>query len=404
MLKIDDDIESVTTLGYYDLVNPRTGKPTAKLKARKVWNMIIDYAWRTGDPGVVFIDRINEKNPTAHTGLIESTNPCAEALLHPYESCNLGSINLSRMVKEIRSKNEIDWEKLRKAVRTSVHFLDNVIDANKYPLPETEKATKANRRIGLGVMGLADLFILLGIKYDSREALKIAEEIMQFIEEEGHKISQEIGRKRGSFPNFPGSLWENRGYKHMRNATVTTIAPTGSISIIAGCSSGIEPLFSVSFVRNVLGGKQLLEVNPHFERIAKERGFYSAALMEKIAHVGNIQKIKEIPADVRKIFVTAFDISSEWHVRIQAAVQKYNDNSVSKTINFSQNAKSSDVKKAYELAWKLGCKGITVYRYGSKSEQVLYITAQAAKEKDKPYVEAHAEYSGGCPTATCPMP
>ena len=388
-------MEAVEKNKSYELINPRTGKPTEKLNARKVWNMIIDYAWRTGDPGVVFIDRINELNPTSHTGLIESTNPCGEVPLHPYESCNLGSINISRMVKETRGKNEIDWEKLRKTVRIAVHFLDNIVDANKYPIPEIEKATKANRRIGLGVMGLADLFVLLGIKYDSKEGLKTSEELMRFIEEEGHKASQELGRKRGNFPNFPESLWEKKGYKHMRNATITAIAPTGTISIIAGCSSGIEPLFAVSFVRNVLAGKQLLEVNPHFERISKERGFYSAELMEKIARVGSIQKLKEIPADVRKVFTIAFDISPEWHVKMQAAFQKLTDNATSKTINFAHNAKVSDVKKAYELAWKLGCKGITIYRYGSKSEQVLYVT------KDRPYLEVQPEFAGGCPTNVC---
>ena len=322
---------------------------------------------------------------------------CGEQPLLPYESCNLGSINLSRMVED----GKIDWEKLGETVRSAVHFLDNVIDANNYPLKEIEAITRANRKIGLGVMGFADMLIKLGIRYDSEEALELAEKLMEFIDEEAHKKSMEMAEKRGSFPNFENSIWKDK-YNAMRNATVTTIAPTGSISIIAGCSSGIEPIFAISFIRNVLGGTRLFETNPLFEMMAKERGFYSAKLLEKIAKTGSVQKIDEVPEDVKKVFVTALDIKPEWHVRMQAAFQKYTDNAVSKTVNMPTDATVEDIKRVYELAWKLKCKGITVFRYGSKPEQVLYIGEVKAKEAK--FVTAESEYAGGCPTKTCPFP
>ncbi len=402
----DKFMEAVRKDESYDLINPRTKQPVKKARARDVWDLIITYAWKTGDPGVIFIDEINRRNPTSHVGEIESTNPCGEVPLHPYESCNLGSINLSKMLKEVGGMHELDWDKLRKAVHSAVHFLDNIIDANKYPVIEIEKATKANRRIGLGVMGFADLLCNMGIKYDSEEALKLAEKLMDFIESEGHKASQELGKKRGSFPNFKGSMWDKKKYKHMRNATVTTIAPTGTISIIAGCSSGIEPLFAVSFVRNVLEGTRLMEVNPVFEKIAKEQGFYSTELMHMIAKSGSVAGIKEVPEELRKVFVTALDIEPEWHVRMQAVFQKYTDNAVSKTINFREDAAVEEVRRAYELAYKLKCKGITIYRYGSKPEQVLYIgeiERKKASEKGA-YTTAEAEFAGGCPTTLCPSP
>jgi ribonucleoside-diphosphate reductase alpha chain len=322
---------------------------------------------------------------------------CGEQPLLPYESCNLGSINLLRMVEN----GKINWEKLRETVRNAVHFLDNIIDANNYPLKEIEAITRANRKIGLGVMGFADMLIKLGIRYDSEEALQLAENLMKFIEEEAHKKSVEIGEERGSFPNFEKSIWKDK-YSAMRNATVTTIAPTGSISIIAGCSSGIEPIFAISFIRNVLGGTRLFETNPLFEAIAKERGFYSAELLERIAKTGSAQKIEAVPEDVKKIFVTALDIQPEWHVRMQAAFQKYTDNAVSKTVNLPNEAMVEDVRKVYELAWKLKCKGVTVFRYGSKPEQVLYIGE--IKTKETKFVAAESEYAGGCPTKTCPFP
>jgi len=322
---------------------------------------------------------------------------CGEQPLLPYESCNLGSINLSRIVEE----GKINWEKLRETVRNAVHFLDNIIDANNYPLKEIEAITRANRKIGLGVMGFADMLIKLGIPYNSEEALQLAENLMKFIEEEAHKKSVEIGEERGSFPNFEKSIWKDK-YSAMRNATVTTIAPTGSISIIAGCSSGIEPIFAISFIRNVLGGTRLFETNPLFEIMAKKGGFYSAELLEGIAKTGSAQKIEAIPEDVKKIFVTALDIQPEWHVRMQAAFQKYTDNAVSKTVNLPNEAMVEDVRKVYELAWKLKCKGVTVFRYGSKPEQVLYIGE--IKTKETKFVVAESEYAGGCPTKTCPFP
>ena len=378
----------------YELINPRTGKPERKLRAREVFDLIVNMAWRAGDPGLVFLDEINRHNPTPELGRIDGTNPCGEVPLLPYESCNLGSINLAKMIKD----GEIDREKLRETVRTAVHFLDNVIDVNKYPIPEIEKSTKMTRKIGLGVMGFAEMLLELGIPYNSEGALAKAEEVMKFISEEGRKMSVELAEQRGSFPEFNGSIWEKRGYKKMRNATVTTIAPTGTISIIAGTTSGIEPLFAIAYIRNVMSGVQLLEVNPTFERIAEERGLYNRELMVKLSKLGSISKLGEIPADIRRVFVTAFDVASEWHVRMQATFQKYVDNAVSKTVNLPHHATPDDVRKVYLLAYKLGCKGITVYRYGSKAEQVLQIAPPSAiSPPEEKYVQAGPEYSGGRP-------
>lgn len=296
---------------------------------------------------------------------------------------------------------EVNWEKLRETVRSAVHFLDNVIDANKFPLKEIEKMTKANRKIGLGVMGFADMLIQLGIPYNSEDALALAEKTMKLVTEEAREKSVKLGEERGSFPNFDKSIWRDKHHA-MRNATVTTIAPTGSISIIAGCSSGIEPLFAISFIRNVLGGTRLFEINPLFEMTVKERGLYSAKLLEEIARTGSVQEIEGVPEDIKRIFVTALDIQPEWHVKMQAAFQKYTDNAVSKTVNLPFEASIENVRKIFELAWKLKCKGITVFRYGSKPEQVLY-TGEIKTEKRK-FVAAESEYAGGCPTKTCPFP
>jgi ribonucleoside-diphosphate reductase alpha chain len=393
----DEFMKAVEEDGEYWLINPRNKEKTGRLKAKDVWNLMIKSAWASGDPGVVFIDEINRHNPTPGVGKIESTNPCGEQPLLPYESCNLGSINLSKMVEN----GKINWEKLKATVREAVHFLDNVIDANKYPLKETDAITRGNRKIGLGVMGFADMLIKLEIRYDSEEALALAERLMKFIEEEGHKKSIEIGEDRGSFPNFDKSIYKDK-YKAMRNSTVTTIAPTGTISIIAGCSSGIEPIFAISFIRNVLSGTRLFETNPLFEITAKERGFYGADLLENIAKTGSVQKIDGVPEDVKRLFVTALDIAPEWHVRMQAAFQKYTDNAVSKTVNLPSEASVEDVRKVYDLAWKLKCKGVTVFRYGSKPEQVLYIGE--IQTKGGKFVSAESEYAGGCPTKTCPFP
>ncbi|MEM2341770.1 MAG: vitamin B12-dependent ribonucleotide reductase [Candidatus Bathyarchaeia archaeon] len=397
----DEFMDAVEKDEYYSLVNPRNGAVVKRLKARAIFDLIATAAWKTGDPGLIFLDEINRRNPTPHVGVIESTNPCGEVPLLPYESCNLGSINLSKMVKD----GEIDWDKIRRTVRTAVHFLDNVIDANKYPIPHIEKATKANRKIGLGVMGFAEMLIKLGIPYDSEEAIATAEKVMSFISEEARKKSVELGEERGSFPNFPGSIWDKMGYKAMRNATVTSIAPTGTISIIAGTSSGIEPLFAVAFVRNVMG-TQLFEVNSVFEQIAKERGFYSTELISKIAKTGSVQGLSEVPPDVKRIFVTALEIAPEWHVRMQAAFQKYTDNAVSKTVNLPHEATIDDVRRIFMMTWKLKCKGITVYRYGSKAEQVLVVggvqaSSSSAATAPPPYVQVSSEFAGECPTGVC---
>ncbi len=393
----DDFMKAFEEDGEYWLINPRNKKRVKRLKARDVWNLMTKSAWASGDPGVIFIDEINRHNSTPEIGRLESTNPCGEQPLLPYESCNLGSINLSKMIED----GKINWEKIRETVRNAVHFLDNVIDANKYPLKEIETMTKANRKIGLGVMGFADMLIKLGVPYDSEKALQLAEKLMKFIQEEARKKSVEIGEERGSFPNFEKSIYKDK-YSAMRNATVTTVAPTGSISIIAGCSSGIEPIFAISFIRNVLGGKRLFETNPLFEEIAKKRGFYSAKLLEEIAKTGSIQKTDGVPENIKRLFVTALDIQPEWHVKMQAAFQKYTDNAVSKTVNLPNEATIEDIRKVYDLAWRLKCKGVTVFRYGSKPEQVLYIGE--IKTKERQFVTAESEYAGGCPSKTCPFP
>jgi ribonucleoside-diphosphate reductase alpha chain len=393
----DEFLKALDADGTYWLVNPRNKEKVKEIRASEVWHLMVHSAWASGDPGMVFIDEINRHNPTPQVGRIESTNPCGEQPLLPYESCNLGSINLSKMVQN----GVLNWEKLREIVRNAVHFLDNVVDANVYPIKEIDDVTRANRKIGLGVMGFADMLIMLGIPYDSEEALKLGEQVMAFIEEKGHEMDAEIAAKRGSFPNFRGSIYDGK-YVAFRNATVTTVAPTGTISIIAGCSSGIEPLFAISFMRNVLNGARLFETNPLFEETAKQRGFYSAELLEEIARTGSVQKIKGAPDDVKRLFVTALDIASVWHVRMQAAFQKSTDNAVSKTVNMPNEAKDDAVREVYELAWKLGCKGVTVFRYGSKPEQVLYIGQ--IKTKDGSFVSAQSEYAGGCPTQNCPFP
>jgi ribonucleoside-diphosphate reductase alpha chain len=393
----DDFMATLEENGEHWLVNPRNKEKVRKIKAKEVWDLMIKSAWMSGDPGIIFIDEINRHNATPEVGRMEATNPCGEQPLLPYESCNLGSINLSRIVEG----GKIDWEKLGDNVRNAVHFLDNIVDANRYPLKEIEAITKANRKIGLGIMGFADMLIKLGIRYDSEEALQLAEKLMKFMQEESHKKSMEIGEERGSFPNFQKSVWKDK-YSAMRNATVTTIAPTGSISIIAGCSSGIEPMFAISFIRNVLNGTRLFETNPLFEIMAKERGVYSAQLLEKIAATGSVQKIEKVQEEVKRLFVTALDIKPEWHVRMQAAFQKYTDNAVSKTVNMPTEATIEDVRNVYDLAWKLKCKGVTVFRYGSKPEQVLYIGE--IKTKETTFVTAESDYAGGCPTKTCPFP
>jgi len=361
----------------YELINPRDGQVAGTLNARKVFNRIIAQAWENGEPGIVFLDRLNRDNPTPHVGKIESTNPCGEQPLLPYESCNLGSINLSRMVKD----GSVNWERLKKVVQLSVHFLDNVVEVNKYPLPQIAEMTLANRKIGLGVMGWADMLILLGVPYNSEEAIELAGKVMGFINQEGHASSQALAKTRGAFPNFKGSIYDKRGEPPIRNATVTTIAPTGTISIIANASSGVEPLFAVSYVRQVMDNDILVEVHPYFEAVARQRGFYSPELMQRIAEQGTLHDIEEVPEDLRNLFVTAHDISPEVHIRMQSAFQKYTDNAVSKTVNFANEATLQDVTRVYELAYKLDCKGVTIYRDGSRDQQVL---SKGKKEEQAP--------------------
>jgi len=378
----EEFMEAVARGSTYPLRNPRTKEIIRFLSAGEVLDKIVYYAWKNGDPGIIFIDRINRDNPTPELGEIESTNPCGEQPLLPYESCNLGSINLANMVKD----EAIDWERLGQTTEEAVHFLDNVIDMNRYTLPQIEAMTKANRKIGLGVMGFADLLLQLGIPYNDGEALKVGEQVMAFIHERGRIASRELALKRGSFPNFDRSILKDR-WDAMRNATVTTIAPTGTISIIAGVSSGIEPVFALAFKRHVLDGKELVEVNPLFGAIAREEGFYSEALLAKIAETGHIEDGAKIPERIRRLFVTAHDISPEDHIRMQAAFQKHTDNAVSKTVNFPHDATMEDVAKVYQLAYELGCKGVTIYRDRSRQQQVLYKGVLSSTEEKLEFKE-----------------
>lgn len=393
----DEYMDAVGKNQDVNLINPRTGTVEQTVSAKNLFDLICFQSWKSGDPGLVFIDEINRHNPTPEIGIIETTNPCGETPLLPYESCNLGSINLSKIV--LSDKSDVDWEQLRKIVRIGTHFLDNIIDMNEFPIPEIEKETKANRKIGLGVMGFAELLIKLSIRYDSEQALRKANQIMKFISEESRKMSEELGKIKGSFPNFKQSIWVD-SYETMRNATVTTIAPTGSISVIAGCSSGIEPLFGVAFIRNILQGTKLFEVNDLFEKELQDRKIYSTDLIKKISQKGSIQDIEEIPESLKNIFLTAFDIKPEDHVKMQAAFQQYTDNAVSKTVNLPSDASIDEVRDIYFKAFKLKCKGITIYRYGTKKNQVLSSTKDIEDDK---YVNFSSTYSGGCPTGVCEM-
>ena len=380
MTAVEDDED-------YNLYNPRTKEVTGRLHAREVFDKIVTQAWKNGEPGIVFIDRMNETNPTPEIGMIESTNPCGEQPLLPYEACNLGSINLSHFVKN----DKIEWKKLEQTVKSAVHFLDNVIDMNNYPIPKIGETTRSNRKIGLGVMGWADMLFQLKIPYNSPDAVLLAEKVMSFIEEKSHKASEEIALKRGAFPNFKQSIYKDGN--PIRNATTTTIAPTGTIGLIANASGGVEPMFALVYKRaNCLDKAEMFIINPYFEKAIKDAGIYSEELMTKIAQEGTIKHIKEIPEKIRRVFVTAHDILPEDHIRMQAAFQKFVDNAVSKTVNFTHNATKEDVSKAYMLSYKLGCKGVTVYRDGSREDQVL-ISANTNKDKkeEKQISAAEAE-------------
>ena len=367
----DQFMEALKKDGEYELINPHTKEVAGKLKASEVFRRIVELSWKNGEPGVIFLDKINADNPTPHLGPIESTNPCGEQPLLPYESCNLGSINLAHMVQKQEGKSEINYSKLGNIVRSAVRFLDNVIEINNYPLPQIEKMTKGNRKIGLGVMGFADMLIQLGIPYNSHAAANIAEQVMKFIQEEARKVSAFLAQERGVFPAFKGSIYDQEGKLKVRNATVTTIAPTGTISMIAECSSGIEPIFAIVYEKNVLDGQHFLEVHPEFKRVAEEEGFYSEELMKMVANSGSLHKIYGIPKRIRDVFVTAHDIEPRWHVTLQAAFQKYTDNAVSKTVNFKTDATVADIEEVFLFAYDLGCKGITVYRDGSRKNQVI---------------------------------
>jgi ribonucleoside-diphosphate reductase alpha chain len=376
-------MEAVKHKTTYSLVDPRENKKVGELDASEVYQALVAQAWDNGDPGIIFLDKINKDNPTPEIGEIESTNPCGEQPLLPYEACNLGSINLAKFVAEKNGKPAIDYESLKVLIALAVRFLDDTIDVSKYPLREITEMVKGNRKIGLGVMGFADMLYQLEVPYNSERALAVAEEVMQFIQQESHEASKQLAAERGVFKNFNKSVHNGQQNNTYRNATTTTIAPTGTLSIIAGCSSGIEPLFALSFVRNVMDNDELLEVNPYFEKIARDRGFYSRDLMDTIARKGSIADLEEIPEDVRKIFVTAHDVSPDWHVRMQAAFQKYTDNAVSKTVNLPHDSTRDDVLRVYDLAFELGCKGITIYRDGSKENQVLAFTDTAKQTIDK---------------------
>ncbi len=380
----EEFMEAVKADADFDLINPRTKEKQRTIKAKALFDKIVDLAWKTGDPGIVFIDRINEYNPTPHLGKIESTNPCGEQPLLPYESCNLGSINLSRMVKVTAGLPEIDYDKLVDTIKLAVRFLDNVIDVNRFPLEEIANMTRTTRKIGLGIMGFADMLIQLGIPYNSEEAISTAEEIMRFVNEEAMKASAALAETRGVFPAFEGSIYDRPGELRVRNASCTTIAPTGTLSIIAGCSSGIEPVFALSYIHNILDGANMLEVNPFFEKDAREQGFYSEELMKKLAAGTRLHTFNEVPDDIKELYVTAHDITPEFHVKMQAAFQKSTHNAVSKTVNFPETATREDIARVYMLAHEENLKGITIYR--DKSREYQPLSTVPVEKKEEPAV------------------
>lgn len=363
----DQFMHAVKNNKSYDLINPRTGKPVRRKNAREIFQLICKESWKTADPGVIFLDTINKHNPTPKLGEIESTNPCGEVPLLPYEACNLGSINLANFLKDAK----IDYLRLKETIWKAVHFLDNVIDMSAYPYPEITKMAHDNRKIGLGIMGFADMLLQLGIGYTSEEALKIGEEVMQFINQEAKKASAGLAKIRGVFPNFKGSVYDTgREEDRMRNATRTSVAPTGTISIIAGCSSGIEPLFAIAFSHTIVETKKITEINKYFLAEAKKQNL-PKKIVDEVIRKGSLEAVKNIPPDMKNLFITAHQVPAEYHVRMQAVFQKHTDNAVSKTVNLPEKATPKDIEKIYRLAYDLGCKGISIYRYGSKEKQVL---------------------------------
>lgn len=359
----------------YALIAPHNGKTVQTLKAREVFNLLVRKAWESGDPGIVFLDRINRDNPTPELGEIESTNPCGEQPLLPFEACNLGSLNLGRFVLPGETANGgadlVDWERLRETVHLCVRFLDNVIDASRYPLQRITEMVAKTRKIGLGVMGWADMLYQLRLPYDSRRAVELAEKVMEFIRAEARSASKQLATERGPFPAYDNSLFGKQNLGPYRNATTTTVAPTGTLSIIAGCSSGVEPLFALSFTRNVMDNDTLTEANPYFEQALRDTGAYSEQLMREVARTGTIRDMDHLPEELRRVFVTAMDMEPLWHLNMQAAFQKYTDNAVSKTVNLPNEATQDHIRDIYWKAYELGCKGVTVYRSGCKSVQVL---------------------------------
>jgi ribonucleoside-diphosphate reductase alpha chain len=376
-------MKAVEADGDYDLVAPHTKEVRETLKARKVFEMLVQKAWESGDPGIVFLDRINRDNPTPAQGEIESTNPCGEQPLLPYEACNLGSINLACLHVAGRETLEysVDWNELKRIVHLAVRFLDNVIDASRYPLDAITDKVRTNRKIGLGVMGWADLLFQLGVPYNSQEALNLGEKLMKFVLEESRAASKALAKERGPFPAYDESVFAAKDLGPYRNATTTTIAPTGTLSIIAGCSSGIEPLFALCFSRNVMDGEKLMEVNPYFEDALKQARCHSAGLMEQVARKGSVANFEHLPEALRRVYVTAMDIEAKWHLRMQAAFQKHTDNAVSKTVNLPNSATVDDIRSIYWMAYEQGCKGVTVYRDGCKSVQVL-CTGDGAQQQE----------------------
>ena len=395
----DEFMRAVEEDREYELINPRTGHPAGRRNARRIFDLIVDSAWLCGDPGLVFLDRINADNPTPHLGRIEATNPCGEQPLLPHESCTLGSINLARFVRSDGAHPRVDWQRLAEVIPICVRFLDDVIDMNRYPVPRIEEATKRTRKIGLGIMGWHDLLLQLRIPYDSEEALALAEELMRFLQDKANEASLALAEERGPYPAWEGSRhYPERPY---RNATRTTIAPTGTISIIAGCSSGIEPLFSLAFYRHHYLDPQdpskltrLREVNSYFVQVAREEGFYSDELLDYLAAGGRLAERPEVPDWAKRLFVTAHEISPEWHVRVQAAFQRYTDNAVSKTINFPYQATREEVARAYWLAYREGCKGITIYREGSRELSVLSHATANLRGPEQETSESAREIAG----------